>query len=110
MYKHVYIYDLGEAISIIYNSLDTSFTTIGIDDILLVYLHERHLFPLTPSLNARYTLFKNNLLHNAQVYFDNLYTVLDRTIKALQNQPIEHRRYFLSNFRLAGTQLYVFLS
>lgn len=109
MYTHVYICDLGWSLSKIWINNTLLIQNIGVERLIISYLHERHLFPLSHDINREYEVFKNFILDKIKSVAEDIYTYLDRDIDLLRIQPQHDRHLFLTGVKLSGNQLYLYL-
>ncbi len=109
MFTNVYICDLGWSLSEIWINNTWLVENIGVENIVLAYLHERHLFPLSPIVNRNYEVFKSLVLDRIKLIAEDMYNLLDRDIDFLKIQPSKERDMAITGLQITGRQLYLYL-
>lgn len=108
MFTKVYMCDIGWSLGEIWHRCE-ALQFVTVEGLLTAYLHERHLFPLTPDLNRNYEILKATFLRQVANNLDNIYHLLDNDIDLLRVQPMQDRHLCISAIQVIGSQLYLYL-
>lgn len=108
MFTKVLIYDIGNALNSMWDISSEIIQQVGLENIMVCYLHEIHLLPLVHDINRNYELFRINIVTHVRHVMEEYYKFLDREITLLQTSPSHYRNDILMGIRVIGCQLYLY--
>lgn len=106
----MYIYDIQQAISVYNDTFQLLENKPDLTVLLIYYLHNRHLVPLSPSYDFYYRVFVTHpVFSNYVSSCFSFFNALDAVIKMINTDMDKHRSLTLSGIRTTINDLYLFL-
>ncbi len=106
----LYIYNIQEAVDELYGINANLVNKLDLCSLLIYYIHERHLVPLSPMLDSVYKVLTLDINFNlVKIYLTSFFKLLDMVISMIRTDTSKMRSAILIGIKVVSRDLYLFL-